>query len=203
MRFGVVALLFSLIVGSGAPAFAAMAYPVPLATPIIPAGVATLTVTSTSLKNGETMPDKNITCAQGTTQGGNVSPQLSWTPGPPGTQSYVVMEFDTDAPTGVGFHQWVVMNIPANVTSIPEDFSKNVESIPGAVQGYNDGGYTGYRGGCPPVGDAPHHYFYTVTAMDTVFKGVGAGTTGTAVDFMMSKAGHVLARGQIVVTYKR
>jgi Raf kinase inhibitor-like YbhB/YbcL family protein len=173
------------------PAGAVTAYPIPLATPIIPPGVPALTVTSTSVPSGGTISPKYMTCPGLS----NISPQLSWTPGPAGTKSYVVEEFDTDAPTGVGFHQWVVFNIPPSVTSLPEGAAKDM--VQGAVQGYNDGGYTGYRGGCAPVGDAPHHYFYTVTAMDTVFQNVGPNTTGTWIEFLMSKAGHILARGQM------
>ncbi|SRR5579875_198352 len=189
-------LVILLTVAIAQPVGAETAYPIPLATPIIPPGIATLTVTSTSFTNGAEMSTKYFTCPGLP----NISPQLSWTPGPPGTKSYVVEEFDTDAPTGVGFHQWVVFNIPPDVTSLPENAAKNM--VEGAVQGYNDGGYTGYRGGCAPVGDPPHHYFYTVTAMDTVFKGVGPNTTGTWIDFMMSKAGHILARGQIVGLFR-
>ncbi|MBV8354247.1 MAG: YbhB/YbcL family Raf kinase inhibitor-like protein, partial [Candidatus Eremiobacteraeota bacterium] len=130
---------------------AVTAYPVPLATPIFPADMGTLTVSSTTFSNGGTIPVANVTEGCGGPPGAaqRISPQVSWTAGPPGTGSYAVTMFDTDAPTGTGFWHWIVFNIPPSVTSLPLDAGKNM--VPGAIQGYNDGGAAGYRGPCPPV----------------------------------------------------
>jgi Raf kinase inhibitor-like YbhB/YbcL family protein len=202
MRFDVGALLLAVALAmSGIPAYGATAYPTPLVPPIIPDDVKSLTVTSTSFSNGGTIPFRYVSCGTSSGQPGNVSPQISWTPGPPDTKSYVVTIFDTDAPTGVGFHHWDVFNIPPDVTSLPEDATKNM--IAGAMQGYTDAGSTGYRGPCPPVGDPPHHYYITVSALSTVLPNVGPQTTGTWIDFMLSKATKILARGQYVGLYGR
>lgn len=184
-------------------AWAVTAYPTPLAPPIIPDNAGTLTVTSATFANGGTIPFPNAAkgCGSATADGQDVSPQISWSAGPAGTASYVVTIFDTDAPTGVGFWHWVVFNIPPNVTSLPADASRNMPA--GAIQGFGDAGVSAYHGPCPPVGDQPHHYWITVSAMDKMFTGFGPTATGARVAFLMSRVGKVLARGQYLGRYGR
>ena len=77
--------------------------------------------------------------------GDNVSPQLTWSAGPDGTQSYALTCFDPDAPTGSGWWHWVVTDIPAEVTSLAEG-----ASLPaGARTWTNDYGYPGWGGPWP------------------------------------------------------
>ena len=72
--------------------------------------------------------------------GQNTSPELSWTPGPEGTASYMVTCFDPDAPTGSGWWHWVVTDIPPSVTSLAEG-----APLPaGARTWLNDYGYGGW-----------------------------------------------------------
>ncbi|HTX02853.1 MAG TPA: YbhB/YbcL family Raf kinase inhibitor-like protein [Candidatus Acidoferrales bacterium] len=180
----------------------AAAYPTPLATPIIPAGIPTLTITSATFSNGGTFPSANVTVGCGA-NAANISPQLSWTPGPPGTASYTIHMFDTDAPTGIGFNHWVVFNIPGNVTSLAAN-AASTGMPPGAIIGLNDGGTSAYRGPCPPVGDRPHHYYITITALDRLFTGFGPEVTGARLEFLLSKSGaKILARGQYLGFYGR
>jgi Raf kinase inhibitor-like YbhB/YbcL family protein len=110
--------------------------------------------------------------------------------------------FDTDAPTGIGFNHWVVFNIPATVTSLAANAATT--GMPaGAIIGLNDGGTSAYRGPCPPAGDAPHHYYFTVTAVDRIFTGFGPEVTGARLEFLLSKGATILARGQYVGLYGR
>ncbi|TDX00850.1 YbhB/YbcL family Raf kinase inhibitor-like protein [Dinghuibacter silviterrae] len=98
--------------------------------------------------------------------GDNVSPQLSWTDAPAGTQAFAVTMYDKDAPTGSGFWHWVVFNIPANVLELKSgagDASKGLLPA-GAIQSVTDFGKPGYGGPCPPPG-TPHQYLITVYAL--------------------------------------
>lgn len=98
--------------------------------------------------------------------GQNISPQLSWTDVPKGTQSFAITIYDKDAPTGSGWWHWVVFNIPANVTELKAgagDISKGIAPKE-CVQSITDFGTQGYGGPCPPPG-APHEYLITVYAL--------------------------------------
>ncbi len=81
------------------------------------------TVSSTSFPNGGDIP-KKFTCDDA-----DVSPELSWNGAPSGTQAYALIADDPDAPAGTWTH-WVLFNIPASTTSLPEGVSK-VDELPG------------------------------------------------------------------------
>ncbi len=100
--------------------------------------------------------------------GSNISPSLAWAGAPEGTKSFAVLVHDPDAPTGgAGWWHWLVINIPANVSSLTKDAGKGDGSnLPsGAVQVVTDFGSPGWGGPCPPVGDKPHRYNFTVYAL--------------------------------------
>ena len=48
------------------------------------------------------------------------SPELSWSMGPDGTKSYVVLMEDIDVPDPKPFVHWILFNIPADVTQLDE-----------------------------------------------------------------------------------
>jgi len=192
--------------GATCAAALSAAYPTPLAPAIIPDGIPTLTVTSTTFQNGGTIPIPNVSkgCGGSASNAGeaaDVSPEISWSAGPAGTASYVVTMFDTDAPTGVGFWHWIVYNVPPSVTSLALNATKNMPA--GAIQGFGDAGVSAYHGPCPPVGDKPHHYYITVSAMDKMYTGFGPEATGARVVFLQGKASKILARGQLLGLYGR
>ena len=94
---------------------------------------------------GETIP-KKFTC-----DGPDVSPQLSWKEARVGAQSFALIMDDPDAPVGTWVH-WVLYNVPANITELPEGVEKQGQLASGALQGRNDFHKTGYGGPCPPPG---------------------------------------------------
>lgn len=98
--------------------------------------------------------------------GHNVSPALEWHDPPDGTQSFVLLMHDLDAPDAQGFWHWIVYDIPASVSSLPENAGSPHKGLmpAGAVQGRSDFGNDGYGGPCPPPGK-PHRYFFRVYAM--------------------------------------
>lgn len=100
-------------------------------------------------------------------QGKNISPALKWSDAPKGTKSFALTVYDPDAPTGSGWWHWLVYNIPANVNELVEGAGNIAGTLlpKGAVQGKTDFGSRDFGGACPPAGDKPHHYIFTLYAL--------------------------------------
>lgn len=127
-----------------------------------------LEVTSDSFGEGETLSAAQLGGKMGVEGGLDKSPQVSWSAGPEGTETYVVTLFDPDAPTASGFWHWSVANIPASVTSLPEGACTGQDSsgLPeGSVVVRNDAGFKGFVGAAPPQGHGPHRYILAVHAV--------------------------------------
>ncbi|MDR6536544.1 YbhB/YbcL family Raf kinase inhibitor-like protein [Variovorax soli] len=124
------------------------------------------TVTSSSFRPGTKLPEAYVYQGMGCS-GGNTSPALRWRGAPQGTKSFAVTVYDPDAPTGSGWWHWIVYNLPADTVALPEGAGRTGgSSLPaGAIQGRNDFGAAGYGGPCPPAGDKPHRYRFTVHAL--------------------------------------
>jgi Raf kinase inhibitor-like YbhB/YbcL family protein len=132
--------------------------------------------------------------------GSNISPQLSWSGAPDGTGSFAITCYDPDAPTGSGFWHWVVVNIPADVTSL--DAGASGSGLPaGALETRTDLGKPGYGGPCPPEGDHPHRYIFTVFAVGADSLPVDADTSGAVVGFNLNF--NTLAKASIMGLFKR
>ena len=154
------------------------------------------TLTSQDISDGEPM------AATHAADGGNVSPQLSWSGFPAETRSFVVSCYDPDAPTPSGYWHWTLADLPASVTAIPRGFGDpSGEHLPaGALPLRTDGGATGFEGAGPPPGDRAHRYFFVVHAVDVDTLGVETGDTPTKAAFLL--AFHTLARAVITPTYQ-
>jgi Raf kinase inhibitor-like YbhB/YbcL family protein len=162
-------------------------------------------VTSDSFKDGDYLgadhilsADYGFGCA-----GGNHSPHLRWEGAPDGTRSFAVMCFDPDAPTGSGFWHWVVVNIPATVRELPLGAGNPTSNKlpPGALQVRTDFGKPGYGGPCPPDGDHPHRYLFTVHAVSLDKLPVNADTSAAVVGFYLNF--NTLAKSSLMGLYKR
>jgi hypothetical protein len=149
--------------------------------------------------------------------GGNVSPALQWSSPPKGTKSLSLLVHDPDAPTGSGFWHWAVYNIAPTVTGLAQGAGNSAAALPAPAFGgstdFFDTGATGgngnYGGPCPPTGDKPHRYVFTLYALavDDVEKAGGIPKTGTAAlhSFVLNKGlgANLLEKTSFTATYGR
>jgi Raf kinase inhibitor-like YbhB/YbcL family protein len=134
------------------------------------------TLESASFGSNATLATKYV-YNQGDCKGGNVSPELHWIDAPEGTQSFAVTLYDPDARGGSGWWHWLVFDIDAKTTSLEPGAGSGMGSTtpPGSISGTNSFGDLGYSGPCPPRGDEPHRYVFTVYALRTEKLGLPQG----------------------------
>ncbi|NLG23528.1 MAG: YbhB/YbcL family Raf kinase inhibitor-like protein [Actinomycetales bacterium] len=160
---------------------------------LLPA-VPSFTVTSTDVTDGQPLKDDQVAAL-----GNNVSPQLSWSDVPEGTKSFVVTCYDPDAPTPSGYWHWVLVDLPADVTSL--DTGAAAGELPGkAFHVRNDGGDAGFGGAAPPQGDQVHRYYFVVHAVSEESLGVTPEASPAVVSFHL--AFKTLGRAIIHGTYQ-
>lgn len=145
-----------------------------------------------SFRPGGDIP-KKFTC-----EGLDASPPLTWTEPPAGTQSFVLIADDPDAPAGTWVH-WVVYDLPTGARQLPEGVRKVEELAGGGRQGSNDFGKIGYGGPCPPPGK-PHRYFFKLYALD---KKLSLKAGAAKQDAEQAMKGHILAQSELVGRYHR
>ncbi|MFS8866707.1 YbhB/YbcL family Raf kinase inhibitor-like protein [Synechococcus sp. H65.1] len=151
----------------------------------------TLQLASSAFAPSEPIPSR-YTC-----EGEDLSPPLTWSGAPVGTQSFALIMDDPDAPRGTFVH-WVVYNLPASVTSLPEGIRSDSDLPQGAVHGQNSWGRNSYGGPCPPSGT--HRYFFTLYALDSQLA-LAPGATKEAL--LQAMEGHILAQAQLMGTYQK
>ncbi len=130
-----------------------------------------LKITSPSFQPSGSIPSK-YTC-----EGEDLSPPLAWSGAPADTETFALIVDDPDAPDPARpqrvYVHWVVYNLPANASSLPENASKR--GLPkGGVQGKSDWGNAEYGGPCPPIGR--HRYFFKLYALDGELTGLSSPT---------------------------
>ncbi|MGH8231142.1 MAG: YbhB/YbcL family Raf kinase inhibitor-like protein [Steroidobacteraceae bacterium] len=134
--------------------------------------------------------------------GGNISPALKWTGAPRDTKSFAVTLYDPDAPSGSGWWHWVVYNIPPDVTELPEGAGGPGGKLPpGAIQGHTDFGTSGFGGACPPVGDKPHRYIFSVYALKIDKISAPEDASAAMIGFMIHA--NTLAKATLTARYGR
>jgi len=149
-------------------------------------------LTTTAFENGGSIP-KKFTC-----DGADVSPALSWSEPPAGTQNLALISDDPDAPAGTWVH-WVVYDMPAAARGLPEGVAKTGEVPGGGKQGVTDFRRPGYGGPCPPPGK-PHRYYFKLYALDTKLA-LKPGASKREVEAAMK--GHILAQAELMGRYGR
>jgi Raf kinase inhibitor-like YbhB/YbcL family protein len=154
-----------------------------------------LTLTSSSFKPMGPIPVRH-TC-----DGEDVSPALAWRGTPGGTQSFVLIVDDPDAPDPAApkrtYVHWVLYDIPSTVSTLVEGV-KTADLREGMRDGSNDWKRTGYGGPCPPIGR--HRYFFKLYALDRKLGNMGAATKA---DIQSVMANHVIEMAELVGTYER
>jgi len=162
------------------------------------AAPATITVTSATLKANETIPKDH------TADGRNVSPALMWTGAPAATKQFALVCDDPDVPMPGGFVHWVVYKIPGAAKGLPAELPMDATltapaDIAGTVQGISGFRRAGYRGPAPPPGK-PHHYTFTVYALDAALP-LADGLNRS--QLMEAIKGHIIGQGSLVAIYER
>lgn len=144
------------------------------------------TLSSRAFADGADVPARHTCDAE------DLSPPLSWTGTPAGTRSFALIMDDPDAPRGT-FTHWVMYNVPPDTTSFGEG------ATPGTA-GRNSFGRNGYGGPCPPPGDPPHRYRFSLYALDLSSVTLEMGTREELEGKMQT---HILATALLVGRYQR
>jgi Raf kinase inhibitor-like YbhB/YbcL family protein len=159
---------------------------------------APLQVTSNSFTPSPRDTTPGTLDAKFTANGGNISPNLSWTRGPAGTQSYAVFMEGIDVVDGHPVMHWVIYNIPSATTTLPEHVPADMHLGNGALKGAMQvklRGSAGYFGPQAPPG-ATRWYHFEVFALDTHLNLDPAIADRQAVVNAMKN--HVLTSGEII-----
>jgi Raf kinase inhibitor-like YbhB/YbcL family protein len=131
--------------------------------------------------------------------GDNVSPALSWSNPPPNTRSYAIIMHDQAGRDGLGVLHWLAYGIPVDVTGLAEG-EANAASAK-FVGGKNIYGAPTYAGPCPPRGNAPQHYVFTLIATDLDPKALAAGLTQA--ELLDALKGHNLKGASLVLRFRQ
>ncbi|HEX7636720.1 MAG TPA: YbhB/YbcL family Raf kinase inhibitor-like protein [Noviherbaspirillum sp.] len=154
-----------------------------------------LTLTSSAFAAGGDIP------AMYTCDGNDISPPLSWSGIPPGTNSLALIVDDPDAPNPAApqrtWVHWVLYNLPPDCSGLSEGLRTG--DLPrGAREGRNDWQRTGYGGPCPPIGC--HRYVHKLYALDAMLPDLGHPTKSALEQAMQ---GHMIAKAELIGLYQR
>ena len=161
------------------------------------AAAQTMTLTSPDIAPGAKIADEQVANVFGCT-GGNISPALSWSGAPKDTKSFALSVYDPDAPTGSGFWHWVVFNIPPDVTSLPKNAGdpKGAEAPRARCRAAPTLAFPATAAPARRKGDPPHHYHFTIFAVDTPKLDGDENNSAAIVGFQLHF--HTLAKAELV-----
>ena len=167
-----------------------------------------MTMTVAGFPDGGAIPVKYSQAAPGVAAGEGLSPAITWTNVPAGTQSFVLNMHDMDVArnkTTDDQAHWIVWNIPATATGLPEGVPKGAQLADGAYQLSATGQM--YRGPGAPATGPQHHYMFEVFALDikldvTPSSGNDAAFESRA-NVMKAMQGHILGKAVYGGLFKR
>jgi hypothetical protein len=160
---------------------------------------AALIVTSPTIRANETIRVDH------TADGKNDSPAIVWSGAPASTKQFALVCDDPDVVFGgQTFVHWVAYKIPGTAKGLPAELPMDAvltapPEIAGTIQGLSGFRRAGYRGPAPPPGK-PHHYTWTVYALDAELpleQGLNRNQLLEAIK------GHIIAQGSLVAIYER
>lgn len=194
-------LLFSLTLLISTMSLSIAQQSAPAAAPSAPP----MRLTSPAFPDGGIIPIAFTQAAPGAAPGGGTSPALAWSNVPAGTQSFVLHMHDVDVSrnktTDDNLH-WLVWNMPATLTGLPE-------GVPTGAQ-LADGSYqvnvlsSAYRGPGAAASGPLHHYVFELYALDTkIDVKPGADGSQTRTNVLKAIDGHVLGKAAYVGLFKR
>ena len=160
-----------------------------------PAGPA-MTLTITGFPDGGMIPVKFSQAAEGAAPGEGTSPAMSWANAPAATQSFFLHMHDMDLArnkTTDDQAHWVLWNIPATATGLPEGVPKGSPRPDGSYQTSATGPM--YRGPGAGANGPYHHYVFEIYALDTkIDVQPAADAFETRANVMKAIQGHILAK---------
>ena len=135
--------------------------------------------------------------------GKNISPSLKWIDAPKNTKSFAFTVYDPDAPTGSGWWHWVIFNISSDINELKADAGNPQKGLApkGSIQSITDFGKPGFGGACPPEGDKPHRYIFTVYALNVAKLDLDEKAPPAMVGFFLNQ--HVIAKASLIAYYGR
>jgi Raf kinase inhibitor-like YbhB/YbcL family protein len=188
-------VMLALLVGASIGTAAAQQANVPATAP--PPAPPILKLTATGFSDGGPIAKKS-TC-----QGASTSPELQWSNVPKGTASFVVVMHGTDNHPAKGMADemfWVLWNVPANVTQLPEGLPASPQLPDGSMQAKGGRNLIGYRAPCPPAGSGPHHYVFDLYAVD---QKLDLTPEANRADVMKAIDGHILGASVYVGVFQQ
>lgn len=155
-----------------------------------------MTMTVAGFPDGGQIPVKYSQAAPGVPTGEGTSPAITWANVPAGAQSFVLNMHDMDVvrnKTSDDQPHWVVWNIPATATGLPEGVSKGSERPDGSYQISATGPM--YRGPGAGANGPYHHYMFELFALDTKLDvHPTADPFETRANVMKAMQGHILGK---------
>ena len=155
-----------------------------------------MTLTVAGFPDGGQFPVKFSQAAPGVATGEGTSPAMTWANVPVGTKSFVLNMHDMDLArnkTTDDQAHWVVWNIPAASTGMPEGVPKGSQLADGAYQISATGPM--YRGPGAPATGPFHHYVFELYALDTSLDVTPSGDAfETRTRVISAIQGHILAK---------